>query len=134
MMDTTKLTRFDNGDRDPKMYFGVLARVESTTLGFNDRGCMVAMLNVDYGGVVQSVGVFRLGDGSQPAHDLMPTKSGAEFIMRILEVFGPYQQWERLKGKMLYVLFTGEDFVNPDEKRLTLVQDAERFKLFRIKK
>ena len=38
------------------------------------------------------------------------------------------------KYDYLYVLFTADDAANPDPARLTLVQDSERFQLYRIKR
>jgi len=44
--------------------------------------------------------------------------------------------WRGWTGKYdyLYVLFTADDAANPDPARLTLVQDSDRFQLYRIKR
>lgn len=117
MMNTTKLDRFviKDGKTVITTHYGVLAKVESTSLGFNDRRLFTAMLNVDYGGCVQSVSPFILGQASRSNTDLRPTKAGAEFIMRVLEVFGPYAVWEVLRGQMIYVLFKNETVGNNEQ-------------------
>jgi hypothetical protein len=68
-------------------------------------------------------------DGSPPSISQLLVEANAPAA-------GATDYWRKWNANYdyVYVLFTGEDFVNPDEKRLTLVQDAERFKLFRIKK
>ena len=91
---------------DGVVYHAEHATIDSTHLGFNDRGMFVAMLDMSYhDSWVQTVGTYCLGAASTDAHDLSPTKAGCEWIMRVLEVFGDGARWEKLKGQRVLVLF-----------------------------
>lgn len=74
-----------------------IARVESTHLGNEDHGIFTAMLHVNYGGSVQGVGGYVLGDHA------------SDFIQGVLCACG-VDSWEKVKGRTILVLTDGESF------------------------
>lgn len=67
------------------------AKIESTMLGFEDRGIMTWFLTLDFGGTGQGFGGYALGGAT------------TDFaIKRILKVVG-VEKWEDLKGKYIRV-------------------------------
>ena len=70
---------------------GRIARIESTSLGFEDHGILTAWLHVTYGGSSQGIGGFAL------------THSAGSFIRGVLRACG-VDKWEKLVGRTIYVL------------------------------
>lgn len=83
------------------------AQIESTTLGFEDHGCAIAMLHVDYGGSGQGIGGNALDEyvGERGEGERLGTAFGMEYALSILKVVG-VKSWEKLPGAWLYVLKT----------------------------
>lgn len=90
---------------DGERYYAKLATVESTMLGFTDRGIFTASIGLDFVNCSQTIGGYVLGFQAEDGHhDLCITKSASEFIMRVLSVFGEGARWESLKGRHVYAL------------------------------
>lgn len=73
-----------------------LARIESTTLGVEDHGIFTAVIHVSYGGRRQGIGCHNLSEVA------------GKYIPAMLNVCGA-DEWEKLRGKTIYVLFEPED-------------------------
>jgi len=79
----------------------VNAKIERTTLGYEDHDILTFYLNLDYGGAGQGFGGFAL---DEPIHDAgrfvgrIGTAFGMEAIHRVLDVVG-VRRWEDLPGK-----------------------------------
>lgn len=71
-----------------------IAKIERTSLGFEDHGILTAYLHVSYGTARQGVGGYDLRPDALPA---------AVWIARVLEACG-VREWEKLAGRTIYVL------------------------------
>lgn len=111
-----------------------LGLVHAACIAMIERGALVSTAFVVQGKQILHVrpayrGLVDAEDGSPPSISQLlveanqPVADAAEY----------WRRWQE-HYDYLYVLFTGDDYENPDPGRLTLVQDAERFKLFRIKR
>lgn len=69
-----------------------IARIESTTLGYEDHGILTAMLHVTYGGSGQGIGGLMLDQ----------TTVGT-FIVGVLRACG-VGSWEEVRGRTVLVL------------------------------
>lgn len=89
---------------DTATYVEVIAKVESTMLGWEDHGILTCWLHVSYGGSAQGIGGYAL-DASAGGDDRRRygTAYGMEFVRRVMLAAG-VGQWEHLKGRTLYVL------------------------------
>lgn len=91
----------------------VIAKIKSTTLGFEDHGPLTFMLHCDYGGSAQGVGGFVLSTGSMHDASRLPTSPiGAplaiDWVARVILACG-VDRWEQLPGLTIYVLFRNGD-------------------------
>ena len=77
------------------------ARIESTTLGFEDHGIFTYWVMLDFGGSGQGFGGYGLDeprtDGAGKYLGRRGTVYGCDAIIRLLEVLG-VESWEKLKG------------------------------------
>lgn len=78
------------------------ARIETTTLGFEDHGIFTFWLMLDYGGAGQGYGGYGLDeprrDDSGKYLGRRGTAFGCDAIVRLLEVLD-VDSWEKLPGK-----------------------------------
>lgn len=89
----------------------VPAKITDAFLGFEDHGFFTVILHVDYGHVSQGVGLLALGFQGHDRSPMRATKSGCDFIMRVLKACG-VRSWDRLKGCRIQVLFEEEFQLN----------------------
>jgi hypothetical protein len=83
-----------------------VAKIESTTLGYEDHGIFTVYLHVSYGsGLHQSVGGYALDEymGERGKGRRVGTAYGMEFIARVMNACG-VNRWEDLPGRTVYVL------------------------------
>lgn len=86
-----------------------IAKITSTSLGFEDHGIFTTWLHVDYGGSCQGIGgrAFAVPglDGAPPV-----ATGGAfgDYIIRVLRACG-VREWDRLVGRTIYALFDDGD-------------------------
>ncbi len=73
-----------------------IARIQSTSLGFEGHGIFTAVLNVDYGGSNQGLGGHNL---VRIVNNYIPAVLRACCVSR----------WEDLPGRTIFVLFAPED-------------------------
>lgn len=88
-----------------------IAKIKSTSLGFDRGAFLTAWLHVDYGGSAQGIGGFMLGvnaEASETKHP-RPTKAGCEFLIRVLEACG-VERWEQLAGRTIFVLLESDNW------------------------
>jgi hypothetical protein len=72
-------------------YTREIAKVESTSLGFEDHGILTGYLHVNYGGAAQGLGGYNLA-----------STAGA-WLQGVLRACG-VGTWEQVKGRTIYVL------------------------------
>ena len=85
-----------------------LARIESTFLGIEDHGILTSWLDVKYEeGGNQGVGMYSFDQRDKDSKKIIGHPSAAIWLRNVLEVAG-VDEWDKLPGKMLYVL-TEED-------------------------
>lgn len=86
------------------------AKIQSTMLGIEDHGCMIASIGLDYGGTAQGFGQSVLDaplkDSEGKFLGRRGTAYGCEWIRRCMEAVG-VEKWEDLPGK--YVRIERED-------------------------
>ena len=73
------------------------ARIEGTTLGIEDHGCLIFYLHLDYGGGGQGFGGFVLDTHVERGQPRIGTVFGTTAILRVLQVLG-VGTWEKLPG------------------------------------
>lgn len=90
-------------------YHGELARIDSTSFGWEDHGILTAMLHCSWvnGGV--GVGGFCLDEslGKEGDYERRGTAYGLDHLMQIMSTLG-VDRWEKLPGQQVIVLFEGE--------------------------
>ncbi len=91
-------------------YYGHLARIDSTSLGWEDHGILTAYLHCSWPGGGVGVGGFCLdspkGRAARDAGDYgrKGTAYGLDHLMRLMETVG-VERWEKLPGQQVIVLF-----------------------------
>ena len=95
--------------RESKDYFKRIAKIECTSLGFEDHGFFTAAITVDYGGSGQGIGLFCMSDVNEPDKPATSTPRAADFIIRVLRACG-VEKWESLRGRTIYVLFDDDSW------------------------
>ena len=82
------------------------AKIESTTLGYEDHGIFTFMLHLDYGHSGQGFGGYALDEPKPPLDrlrvDRQGTAMGMQVIIEILNTVG-VQNWEDLPGQYIRV-------------------------------
>ena len=78
------------------------AKIESTSLGYEDHGILTIFLGLDYSGAGQGFGGYALDQYDELEKKRIPTKLSGIWIQKILEVVG-VDKWEDLKGKYIRV-------------------------------
>ena len=81
------------------------AVIKSARLGVEDHNVLTANLDLDYGGVCQGFGGYRLDPAAGDSG-----RFGGLFIRRVLEVAG-VGEWSRLPGRAIRVQRSGPDIV-----------------------
>ena len=99
---------------DGKTYYGHLARIASTSLGYEDHGILTAYLHCEWTGGGVGVGGFCL-DSPKPReqrdeddYSRVGTAYGLDHLIRILDTVG-VDRWEQLPGQQVIVLFETEN-------------------------
>lgn len=90
-----------------KTYYGIMATIYSTMLGFEDNGILTAMLHCSWtsGGI--GVGGYRLDRPVKETHTSEGNAFGLDHVMKIMTTVG-VSTWEELVGKHVIVLFPNE--------------------------
>src|SRR3990167_6366875 len=81
------------------------AKIVSTMLGYEDRGILTCLLNLDYGGVMRGFGGYGLDEWDEGLQARVGSVRCGEFIAQILKVAG-VDKWENLVGKHVRVVAT----------------------------
>jgi len=123
-----------------KTYSGRIAKIESTSLGFQDHGILTAMLHCSWSGGGIGVGGYCLDqpkDKGGRDYSRTGTAYGLDHIIRIIETVG-VDSWEKLTGKDVIVLFDGDSGLGRmsvgiagllNDKVLILKEHAESWQL-----
>ena len=88
-------------------YYGHLAKIDSTSLGYESHGILSAHLHTSWQGGGVSVGGYCLDhpkDREGRDYSRVGTAYGLDHIIRIIETVG-VEKWEELKGSSVIVLF-----------------------------
>lgn len=88
-------------------YYGHIATIKKTMLGYEDHGILSAYLHLEWpsGGV--SVGGYALDEPADPggsSFEREGTAYGLDHIIQLMETVG-VDTWEKLPGKQVIVLF-----------------------------
>ena len=87
-----------------------LARIDRTSLGYEDHGIFTSMLHVSYeGSSGQGIGGYALDGKPEGDHERPGTSEGMQFIINTIKACG-VESWEKLPGKMIYVLTEDESW------------------------
>jgi|SRR6185436_2271677 len=81
------------------------AKIQGTSLGYEDHGIFTFNIQLDYGGSGQGTGGYCMDTFSPEKAKRIPTMYGMALIMRILEVVG-VDKWEDIPGKHIRVRAT----------------------------
>lgn len=93
-------------------YEKLVAKIMSTSLGFEDHGILTAMLQVEYGHMSQCVGGFAMSNVNVPPDELaVSTPRAADFIIGVLNACG-VRRWEQLTGRTVFMIWKGEFRLN----------------------
>lgn len=87
----------------------VIARIDSTFLGWEDHGILTAYLRLDYGSASQSTPGYTL-DEPDGQRDRVGIAFGMEFVARIMRAVG-VDEWGKLKGRTIFALVEGGQVV-----------------------
>lgn len=92
-------------------YGGVMATIESTSLGLEDHGIVTAYLHCKWPGGGIGVGGFGLDTPVKDEEGRFSHREGTAYgldhIMRLAQTVG-VARWEQLPGKHVIVLFEGQ--------------------------
>jgi hypothetical protein len=102
------MTRTIAVEHGGKTYSGQIARIDSTSLGWEDHGILTANLHCTWPGGGISVGGFCLDESTgTPDWARRGTAYGLDHVMRLMETVG-VTAWEKLPGEQVIVLFDAE--------------------------
>lgn len=95
-------------DRDTQRGRGVIevpAKIKSAFLGWEDHDIFTVILDVDYGGTGQGIGLHSLDKPVKLASitHRVGTAYGMDYIMAVLKACG-VDEWNKLPGRTIYVL------------------------------
>lgn len=111
---------------DGKFYQRV-GKVTETFLGIEDHGVFTAFVHVDYGGSRQGIGGHSLAAEDPKTHKLKHKADASVFITGVLRAAG-VDSWERLRGRVVYVLFDSpEASATPVGLEPLAMERGERF-------
>lgn len=84
-----------------------IAKIERTTLGYEDHGIFTCMLHLNFGGGGQGAGGYSL---DAPTHDAdgnftgkVGTAFGMEWVIRAMNACG-VREWDEVKGRTVLAL------------------------------
>jgi hypothetical protein len=88
-----------------------IAKITSTSLGWEDHGIFTVWLNLDYGGSGQGAGGYALDQPLRDKNDKFikrtGTASGMDFIIGIIRACG-VEKWEDVEGRTVIALREGD--------------------------
>jgi len=85
-------------------YVRQVAKIEKTSLGYEDHGIFTAWAYVTYGFASQGIGGYALSAYDKNSKEQVGTRYGMEWIIRFLRACG-VDSWEKLQGRTVYALF-----------------------------
>lgn len=81
-----------------------IAKIEATTLGWEDHGIFTCFLHLDYGdGGHQGAGGYALDEWNEAAKHRIGTAYGMEFIVRLMQACG-VTEWSKLVGRTVFAV------------------------------
>lgn len=81
-----------------------IAKITSTSLGYEDHGILTVWLTLDFGGgSMQGAGGYALDVWSEDDRRRIGTAYGCEFIARVIKACG-VDSWEKIKGRTVFAL------------------------------
>ena len=103
-------TRTIRVEHNGKIYSGHIAKIDSTTLGYEAHGILTAYLNLSWGSSGIAIGGYSLDTPKEGRRDFarVGTAYGLDHLIRIMETVG-VEKWEALKGQQVIVLFEGDN-------------------------
>lgn len=78
------------------------AKISSVSLGYEDHGILTCMLMLDYGGICQGFGGYRLDEYNKNKKKSFGSAYGMQFIINVLKTVG-VDSWENIEGKYIRV-------------------------------
>lgn len=110
-------------------FYGHIATIKSTTLGWEDHGILTAMLDLTWDGSGVGVGGYCLDQTTGgPDYGRRGTAYGLDHIMRIMETVG-VDRWEKLPGSRVVVLFESENAWGGTSRGIAGLQNGRVFLL-----
>lgn len=81
-----------------------IAKIERTTLGYEDHGIFTCVLHLNYGSSAQGAGTYALDAYDEDAKRRTGTAFGMEWIMRVMSACG-VDEWSKVRGRTVLALF-----------------------------
>jgi hypothetical protein len=91
------------GEPEMDEYTQEIAKIERTTLGYEDHGICTVFLHLSFGSSGQGAGGYALDEYDPSVKRRIGTAYGMEFIIRTLRACG-VDEWSKLKGLTIYAL------------------------------
>ena len=93
----------------PDGYYGQNAKIDSTSLGFEDHGIFTVMLGLDYGGTHQGAGMLCLSHTDKDTHKVVMRPELGDIILGVMKACG-VQEWEKVNGKTVVAIFEDDSW------------------------
>lgn len=84
-------------------YIEQIAKIRSTSLGYEDHGIFTACLDLDYGGSGQGAGLYALDQYDEETKERHGTAGGMDFIIGVMAACG-VSTWEKVAGRTVIAL------------------------------
>jgi hypothetical protein len=82
----------------------VIAKIERTSLGYEDHGVLTAWLTLDYGGSGQGAGGYVLDDKPpEGAKNRVPAEECGRWVAGIIRACG-VEKWEDVRGRTIIAI------------------------------
>ena len=92
--------------------FERIAKIEHTTLGYEDHGIFTCVLHLNYGDSGQGAGTYALDEFDEETRQRKGTAFGMEWVIRAMKAAG-VDEWSKVKGRTVIALFDSDGWHEP---------------------
>ncbi len=92
--------------------FERIAKIERTTLGYEDHGIFTCVLHLSYGSSGQGAGTYSLDDYDDSLKRRRGTAFGMDWIIRAMKACG-VDEWSKVKGRTVLAVFDSDSWNEP---------------------